>query len=296
MKFLKFALILIIILGILGIGGTYFLVKYQVKGKYFNSNGINIHYTDEGRGEAVILLHGFAANSNLNFRKPGIIKLLKKEFRVVAMDLRGHGLSDKPHDSSKYGIEMVYDVIRLMDYLKIKKAHIVGYSMGGAITLKLATIAPERMITASPLGMGWEVATNSRLAKLLPDLQKALKKRKGINPLAENIGTHGRRVGFLHTFMIRCVTKYFNDRYALSALLSKIMDFKITEDELRNIPVPVLSIIGSNDPLKLGVDAMVGKVKNHKVVVIEGANHITAVMSKKLKKNLINFLRENRNN
>ncbi|HEX72751.1 MAG TPA: alpha/beta fold hydrolase, partial [Candidatus Hydrogenedentes bacterium] len=98
-----------------------FFATRRVTGDYFDSNGVRIHYTVEGAGDPVILVHGFAANADLNWRLPGVTKALAKEFRVIALDNRGHGLSDKPHDPQQYGAEMIEDVVRLMDHLGIEK-------------------------------------------------------------------------------------------------------------------------------------------------------------------------------
>src|SRR6516225_11708196 len=105
--------------------------------QFFDSNGVKIRYLVEGKGEPVLLIHGFTAGIEMQWALPGIIKELAKDYRVIALDNRGHGRSDKPHDAKKYGMEMVNDAIRLMDHLKIKKAHVVGYSMGAMITSKL---------------------------------------------------------------------------------------------------------------------------------------------------------------
>ncbi len=122
---------------------------------YFDSDGVRIRYTDEGAGPPVVLIHGFIANGDLNWRMPGVIRLLAKDYRVITLDNRGHGKSDKPTDAADYGVKMVHDVLRLLDHLKIERAHFVGYSMGGMITMKLATIAPKRMLSAVVGGMGW---------------------------------------------------------------------------------------------------------------------------------------------
>jgi pimeloyl-ACP methyl ester carboxylesterase len=74
-----------------------------------------------------------------------ITKDLSSEFEVVAMDCRGHGKSDKPHDPKQYGIEIANDVLRLMDHLGIKKAIVIGYSMGGSIAMKMLTEHPDRV-------------------------------------------------------------------------------------------------------------------------------------------------------
>ena len=89
--------------------------------QYFDSNGVKIHYVVEGAGEPVVLVHGFTANIQLQWGMPGIITKLAKDYQVIALDNRGHGKSDKPHDPEKYGPEMINDVIRLMDHLNIKK-------------------------------------------------------------------------------------------------------------------------------------------------------------------------------
>jgi pimeloyl-ACP methyl ester carboxylesterase len=101
--------------------------------RFFTSEGVRIRYVDVGRGEPVVLVHGFSSSLDANWRSLGIIEKLSKDFRVIALDCRGHGESDKPHDAASYGINMIEDVTRLLDHLAVRRAHIVGYSMGGAI-------------------------------------------------------------------------------------------------------------------------------------------------------------------
>src|SRR5438132_790893 len=109
--------------------------------QFFNTNGVKIHYIVRGKGEPVVLIHGFTADIDRNWRTgfappgadnnrgaPRIIESLSKNYQVIALDNRGHGKSGKPHDPKQYGMEMVEDVVRLLDHLQIKKAHVVGYS------------------------------------------------------------------------------------------------------------------------------------------------------------------------
>src|SRR4029453_6515858 len=104
----------------------------------FDSNGVQIQYVDKGRGVPGVLLHGFTGSYARHWEAPGVLDALKTAgYRVIAMDCRGHGQSGKPHDASQYGVEMVHDVVRLLDHLHIDRAHIVGYSMGGAIANQL---------------------------------------------------------------------------------------------------------------------------------------------------------------
>ena len=94
----------------------------------FESNGVKIRYVTEGKGEPIVLLHGWMGDSSMWGRLD--TNPATKEYQLIAVDLRGHGKSDKPHDPEKYGPEMAEDVVRLLDHLKLPKAHLVGYSMG----------------------------------------------------------------------------------------------------------------------------------------------------------------------
>ena len=91
-------LIALIVLALAGTGWMYHNITKRVVGQFFDSNGVKIHYTVEGKGEPVILVHGFAANADANWRVPGITEALAKEYQVICLDNRGHGLSDKPHE------------------------------------------------------------------------------------------------------------------------------------------------------------------------------------------------------
>ena len=86
---------------------------------------------------------------------PGTIDALAKDHQVIALDLPGYGQSDKPAEASAYGLQWVDDVVLLLDHLKIRKAHIVGYSMGGMVALKLIAQHPERVQSGTLGGMGW---------------------------------------------------------------------------------------------------------------------------------------------
>src|SRR5438093_3674173 len=119
----------------------------------FDSNGVQIQYADRGSGEPVVLIHGFTGSYVRHIESPGLMDRLEKAgYRSIAIDCRGHGQSGKPRDDSAYGMEMVADVIRLMDHLKIERAHLFGYSMGGAIVSQLLVRQPTRVLTATLLG------------------------------------------------------------------------------------------------------------------------------------------------
>ncbi|MDB5385229.1 MAG: hydrolase, partial [Planctomycetaceae bacterium] len=157
---------------------------------YFDSNGVKIRYLTAGKGEPVILLHGFAMRSaeEMWVRNPlfesKVLPELARHFRVLAMDLRGHGKSDKPLDAKEYGPEMVNDVIRLMDHLKLKRAHVVGYSLGAIIAGNLLVNHPDRLLSVT-LGGGAPVYQPSKIwIDTVDALAAALDREEGAALLA----------------------------------------------------------------------------------------------------------------
>ena len=110
------------------------------------SDGVQIHYAELGSGTPVILIHGYTANADGKWFKPGIAQALAERHRVIAIDARGHGKSEKPHDSMKYGPQMADDVVELMDHLGIQRAHVHGYSMGGSMLTQMLARHPEALV------------------------------------------------------------------------------------------------------------------------------------------------------
>lgn len=118
-------------------------------------DGLRLFYQDEGDGRTVVLLHGFAADTNVNYVRSGILDLLLDEgYRVITLDARGHGLSSKPTDSEAYADDaMKRDVIALFDHLGLDDVLLVGYSMGAHLSLRLAPTEP-RIKAVVLLGIG----------------------------------------------------------------------------------------------------------------------------------------------
>lgn len=218
---------------------------------FFDSDGVKIRYTDEGEGPPVVLVHGYTAKGDTNWRIPGTIAALKGSYRVITLDNRGHGSSDQPTDSADYGPKMVDDVVRLLDHLKIDKAHIVGYSMGGMITLKMATVAPQRMLSAVVGGMGWV---------------------KPGAPVPE--GASGDR-----------------GNAALRACARAFPTLGISREELAAIKLPMVVLIGTKDHLRESrVDPLREVRSDIPVLEIEGANHITCIFRPEFKQAIKDFL------
>lgn len=258
---------------------------------YFISDGVKLHYTVQGKGEPVILIHGFAVNIQMNWVGPGVLPALSQNYQVIALDNRGHGLSDKPTTPEAYGIKFVDDVIALMDHLKIKKAHVVGYSMGGFITAKLLTTHPERLLTATLGGAGWAHLDDDRAP--LVALAESLEQGKGLGPLFTFLTPKGEappteeRIQSMNQMLLS-----FNDAKALAAMTRSFESFAVPEEKLRANKLPVLALIGEKDPVKDGVDKLDGVLANLKIVVIPGANHMSAMAHPAFVSNLKSFLAE----
>lgn len=259
----------------------------------FDSNGVKIHYLVEGKGEPVLLIHGFAVNAKIQWGVPGIIKTLAKDHRVIALDVRGHGKSGKPAETKKYGTEMVEDAVRLLDHLKIKKAHVVGYSMGAIITGKLLATHPDRLLSAT-LGGAGVIPEGIKLPPFIDQLADSLDKGKGIGPLITALTPPGKpktSQTALHLINIVAV----GDRgKTLAAVVRSWKTLAVSKELMKKNKVPTLALIGSDDPLKENFTLIKDDLANLKVVVIEGADHMNAFRKPKFIQVLQKFLAEHR--
>lgn len=269
----------------------------QAEDNFFDSNGVKLRYVVEGSGgEPVILIHGFTVNLDRQWRAPGIIAALAKDHQVIAYDNRGHGKSDKPHDPKQYGQEMVEDAIRLMDQLKIKKAHVVGYSMGAMITNKLLTSHPERLLSAT---LGGSAGRLEGMGDTTWDDQFAsdLETGKGITRLIDFLTPAGQPKPTDEQLRLLNAGFYAgNDGKALAAVTRGWRELAVPEAKAKANQVPVLALIGSIDPLKIRVDEMTGKLTGMSTVVIEGADHMNAPGRPEFAKELRGFLEKYKSN
>ena len=263
-------------------------------GRYLEApGGVRLHYTVEGDGPPVILIHGLAVDNRLNWRWSGIVNALAPRFTVISMDVRGHGRSSKPYDSKLYGIEMVDDVVRLMDHLGYAKVHVAGYSMGAFITMKLLARHPDRIICAAPCAAGWSKPEGRNL-HVLETLPESLDQGRGFGPLLEYVNGMNVKHPFPPLWFVDRLLKAMNDVKALAALIRSFTELVLSEEEVRGIRTPVLSIVGDIDPLKEGIDNMMGVLPNHEVAVIGGADHVTAIRSGEFPVLLESFLLKHR--
>jgi pimeloyl-ACP methyl ester carboxylesterase len=246
MRFLQSAALLIVLAPTAGFAND------APKPQTFDSNGVKIHYTVEGQGEPVVLIHGAYSSADTNWRLPGIIKSLAGRYQVIALDVRGHGHSDKPAREEDYGVEMAEDVVRLLDHLQIEKPHIVGYSMGGMIAMKVVTKHPDRARSLTLGGMGW-FREGSRLQEFF-----------------ERIPERERGRGSTPSVCLRSFGK-----------------LAVSEKELKAVSVPVAILIGDHDPCRrMYVGPLQQMRADWPVTVIDDAGHINCVAKKQFRDEL----------
>lgn len=186
--------------------------------RFFASDGVQIRFVDEGRGTPVLLIHGYTSDIDGGWRNRGVINgLISAGYRVVAYDNRGHGKSDKPHDASNYGLNMVEDGRRLLDHLDIDRAHVVGYSMGAQLANKLRELHQDRVISLTIGGTGWPAVPGTLT---IEQIDKRLRDR-----------------GFRDE----------SERAALVAVRVSYPEVLGNESELGRNKVPMLVVIGEQD-------------------------------------------------
>ena len=141
----------------------------------FANGEVEIAYLDEGDGDPIVLVHGFASTKEVNWLQPGWVATLTRDGRrVIALDNRGHGASGKPYDPSAYhSATMADDVRALLDHLKIERADVMGYSMGARITAFLAVKHPERVRSAILAGLGIRLVEGVGLPESIADALEA---------------------------------------------------------------------------------------------------------------------------
>ncbi len=259
-----FGRVLLVIVG-LTVGS---LSSLRAGDEFFDSAGVKIRYVVAGKGEPVVLIHGFSGNLELQwqqvpklFGQPDLLHTLAKDYQVIAFDCRGHGKSDKSEDPKAYGREMAEDVVRLLDHLKIKKAHLVGYSMGGKIVLKVIADHPDRVLTAT-LGGSAGVQMDDDLTRY--------------DDRAGQYEKSGQKV--------------------LAAVSRSYLALAVSAEKLKANQVPVLALYGSKDSEQViqDIHKLEKRLARVQVVVVEGATHLNAPGRPEFLKSLQSFLAQTR--
>lgn len=242
----------------------------------FDSAGVRIHYELHGpeRGAPLVAVHGFASDYRLNWVGSRWQETLTGTgFRVIGMDCRGHGHSDKPHDPAAYTIDaMAGDVVRLLDHLDVAAAAYVGYSMGARIGLQVVLDHPRRVTRAVLGGIGSAGSIEHAEA-----IARALE-------LGEPTADPAAR-----TFYRFASARPVNDLKALAACMRGLRPHASPE-RLARIRVPILIVVGENDELARGAPELIEQVPTARLVTIPGRDHMSTVPAGDFKRAAVDFL------
>jgi pimeloyl-ACP methyl ester carboxylesterase len=240
----------------------------------FDGTGIAYITTGPTDGPDVLLLHGFAADHNLNWVAPGVVDALASAVHhVIALDARGHGQSDKPRDPEAYRADaMPRDAQALLDHLGVETVDVVGYSMGSVVSSRLVPIEPRtRRLVLGGVGAG--LATGS-----LPRANVA----NGL--LADDPST-------IDDPTARAFRKFADstgaDRHALHAIQKAGVVRQGTP--IGDIGVPTMVLVGRDDTLVGPPEPLAAAIPGAVVRVVDG-DHLSAVMDPAFSNAIVDFL------
>jgi pimeloyl-ACP methyl ester carboxylesterase len=241
----------------------------------FASDGVRLHYELHGPddGPPIVLVHGFASHYQLNWVGTRWQEsLVAAGFLIVGLDCRGHGESDKPHNSSAYTPQvMAADVRNLLDHLDIARADCLGFSMGARIGLQVALDFPGRLRKAVLAGLGTHGAIEQA-----ESIARALRTGKPDNPTAQS-------------FYSFASARPHNDLEALAACIEAPQP-PLDPAHLGRITTPILLVIGEKDELASSADELVEMIPTARLVIVPGRDHLGTVAAREFKEAALEFL------
>jgi len=245
----------------------------------FANGEVEIAYLDEGDGDPIVLVHGFASTKEVNWLHPGWVATLTRDGRrVIALDNRGHGASGKPYDPSAYhSATMADDVRALLDHLKIERADVMGYSMGARITAFLAVKHPERVRSAILGGLGIRLVEGVGLPESIADALEA--------PSLDDVRDPTGRVFRIFADQTK------SDLRALAACIRGSRQ-TLSRAEVAAIRVPVLVAVGTKDQVAGSAQELAALIPGALALDIPDRDHMLAVGDRVYKGGVIDFLNQ----
>jgi pimeloyl-ACP methyl ester carboxylesterase len=253
--------------------------------EFFSSGGVRIAYIDKmpeaGAGDPVVLLHGFASTHRVNWIDTSWVSTLNRAgYRVIALDHRGHGQSDKLYEPEAYDPEvMAKDVIALLDHLHLAKADLIGYSMGARIAAMAALHFPDRVRSVILGGLGIHLVEGQGLP---PGIAEALESQT-----PETITDPTQKMFRLFA------EKNGGDLKALAACMRGSRR-GLTAQEVATLTMPVLVAVGSDDKIGGDPERLAALIPQGHAFVIAGRDHNLAVGDRTHKAAALEFLSSGR--
>jgi pimeloyl-ACP methyl ester carboxylesterase len=240
------------------------------------SDGIRIAYETVGEGRPIILAHGFASDRKQNWKDVGWYETLTGAgFRVVALDFRGHGESDKPHDDNAYGDPMLGDVLCVMDAARIERADLMGYSMGAILSVGLVMSASQRFGRVVFGGIGASYFNPRTHRRGIAAALRASDPSTITDPTEKAFRAFASQGG--------------KDLAALAACMSAERTM-YTREQLSKCATPILVVAGEKDVQAGAPDPLAAAFADGRAVTVPRRDHMTAVGDKVYKEAVLEFL------
>lgn len=244
----------------------------------FSSDGVDIAYFDEGAGDPVLLIHGFASTKEINWVGPSWTKtLIGAGYRVIGFDHRGHGASEKLYDPALYHTRlMAEDAHRLLLHLGIPRADVIGYSMGARVGAQMALLFPEAVRSLVMGGLGIHLVDGVGLPQTVADALEA----PSLEAVADPMGRMFRAFADANKA----------DLKALAACIRGSRQV-LTREEVGRIFQPVLVAIGTRDAVAGAAAPLVALLPDGTQLDIPNRDHNPAVGDKVFKEGALAFFK-----
>jgi pimeloyl-ACP methyl ester carboxylesterase len=245
----------------------------------FRHGDVEIAYLDEGEGDPVVLVHGFASNKETNWVNPGWVGALTRAGRrAIALDNRGHGASSKLYDAAAYhSASMADDVRALIDHLRLDRADLMGYSMGARICAFLAVDRPERVRSLVLGGLGIRLVEGVGLPASIADGLEARSLADVSDPTARAFRAFAEQ------------TK--SDLKALAACIRGSRQ-TLSREQVTTIKAPVLVAVGTKDPVAGSAQALAALIPGARALDIPDRDHMLSVGDKTFIAGVLDFLNQ----
>ncbi len=244
----------------------------------FRHGPVEIAFLDQGKGEPIVLIHGFASNKEVNWVQPGwTATLTGAGRRAIALDNRGHGQSTKLYDPADYHTAlMAEDVRALLDHLNLERADIMGYSMGARIAAFFAVKHQDRVRSLILGGLGIKLVESAGL----PDSIAAALEAPSLADVTDPVGR-----------MFRAFAEQTkSDLRALAACIRGSRQ-TLSRAEVTSIQAPTLVAVGAKDPIAGSAQELAKLLPRGQALEIPDRNHMLAVGDKVFKQGVLDFLR-----
>lgn len=245
----------------------------------FRNGDVEIAYLDEGEGDPIVLVHGFASNKEVNWVMPGWTATLKRDGRrVIALDNRGHGQSTKLYEVASYHTDlMASDVAALIEHLKLGQADVMGYSLGSRISAVLASHRPQLVRSVILGGAGIRLIDNAGLRSKVAEALEAPSLDAVTDPMGKRFRAFAEQTR--------------SDLRALAACLRGSRQ-PVRREDITGVRAPALVAVGTKDDIAGSPHELAALMPNACAIDIPDRDHMVAVGDKVFKAEAIRFLHE----